>query len=482
MAGLSSTGLVIKRLEEIIAGQKEQAQILWQDQVGPGDVVDVSDNTALGRILLNPTLEYADLWEAVQQVYDSFNPNAAVGVSLDNLIALSAITRLEESASTTEQMLAGTTGTVIPAGSVVSSTGTGARFASLASVTLDRFDASGVAIEVLSAAAGTFTITLTAPSSAVTTITETYGAPTTAATVLADLKDNIDTNHVGYLTATISGSRLIVTLDDPFRPEDFQVTSNLSITKVYKTTQFECEEIGPVEQAVNSVTTIATPVLGWDSTYNILSASVGRFLETDEELRLRFYNSKFTKAINLIEALYSAIYEVDGVEQVIVYENDTNTTDSNGLPAHSFMALVRGGINSVIAQSIWENKPVGITSSGTTSVNITDSNGGVHTVSFQRPDPKPTYIELDISTDSNFPEGGEELIKDAIIQYYEDNYGIGDNVIYSRLYTPINSVAGHVVNSFLLDDVSPPVASANVTIAFDEIATIARDDIVINIT
>src|SRR5574338_661055 len=55
--------------------------------------VDVSDNSALGRMIGVVSPAQADLWEAMQQVYNSFNPNVATGIALDNIVALSGITR-----------------------------------------------------------------------------------------------------------------------------------------------------------------------------------------------------------------------------------------------------------------------------------------------------------------------------------------------------------------------------------------------------
>ena len=96
MAGLTNTGLTVKRLPEVISELEQQASQIFADLLPPGDTLDFSPNTTIGRMIGLIAPSQADLWEAVQQVYDSFNANAASGYSLDNMIALSGITRYGE--------------------------------------------------------------------------------------------------------------------------------------------------------------------------------------------------------------------------------------------------------------------------------------------------------------------------------------------------------------------------------------------------
>ena len=49
MAGLSSTGFSVKRLNEIIASLKASAVTKFSPSLGVGDVLDTSDNSVLGR-------------------------------------------------------------------------------------------------------------------------------------------------------------------------------------------------------------------------------------------------------------------------------------------------------------------------------------------------------------------------------------------------------------------------------------------------
>ena len=136
MAGLTPEGLVTKRLTDILSDNRQRAVQLFQDLVSVGDVVDTSASSTLGRLIALAAPGEADLWEAVQEVYSAFDPNSATGIALDNLVALGGITRFSNTYTTAQALFTGNNGTLIPAGSVVSSATSGQSFNVLASVAL----------------------------------------------------------------------------------------------------------------------------------------------------------------------------------------------------------------------------------------------------------------------------------------------------------------------------------------------------------
>jgi len=475
---LTAEGLVIKRLSELLAERRQLAVQLFQDLVPPGGVVDTSTSSTLGRLIDLSCPSDADLWEAIQQVYSAFDPNSATGIPLDNLVALGGITRFQNTYTTAQMLFTGDNGTLIPAGSVVSSATTGERFNVLASVALSPSVAAGAVFSVTNVQNNAvYSITYARLTSS-STISFTSATTATTASILAGLKAEIDTNHP-TLVATVVGSTLKVDLADIFQTVTFSKSSNLGITKVTKLGDVQAEDFGPIEQPSNTITSIATPVLGWDSVTNPISANTGRFKETDAELRERFRVSKFERASNILEALYSALVNLDAVEQVVIYENDTDVTDDKGIPAHSFLPIVLGGISTNIAQTIWENKPLGIRSYGNTSVTIYDSQDFPHDIGFERPNPVNVYISIELQTDSNYPQDGDAVMKAAIAAYMEANFGIGEDVIYSRLYTPINSVPGHQVLDLSIGTAPNPTGKTNIPVDFNELYSLDPNNITI---
>lgn len=478
MAGLTDSGFVIKRLAEILADDRALAVQLFQDLVSPGQNVDTSDSSALGRLISLAAPSEADLWEAAQEVYAAFDPNSATGIALDNLVAYAGLTRKEQTFTTSSILVAGDTNTLIPVGQTVSSSTTGEQFTTVGAISLSPSNASGITVSVVTLQNSTaYTITYS-NTTTTNTITYTSDASATVAEILAGLQSVIAGAHP-TLTATVVGTDLVVNRNDIFQTVNFTTSANLGITKVRTVGEVVAINSGVIVQPANTIDTILTPMLGWDSVINPVAATPGEERETDGQLRLRFRNGKFDRATNTLDAIYSALINLDNVSEVTIYENDTSVVDGNGVPAHSFLPIVSGGLSTDIANAIWDNKPIGILSYGNTTVNINDVQGFSHAVSFSRPNPIVIYISIDITTDVNFPSNGNDAIKSALIDYFTANFGTGDDVIYSRLYTPVNSVPGHEVVSLKIGTAPSPTGTSNVVIAFDSIASINAANIVI---
>lgn len=476
--GVLDTGFVVKRLTEILNSDRARAVTLFQDLVQPGDVVDTSDSSILGRLIGIISPAEADVWEAAQEVYDAFNPNSATGVALDNLVFLSGLTREDPTYSTAQAIFTGDVGTLIPAGQTIRATTSTNDFRNTTSVTLSANSAVGVGVSP-STIADNATYTLTySNSSSSTTISYTSPTSSSRASILAGIAGVINNSHP-LLDTSISNNILYVTVADQTSSYNWTSSTNLGINKSSNISSVQAVDTGPISQEANTITQIQTPVLGWDSVTNPLAAALGSNKETDTELRERFRESKYLRASNILESLYSSLISLSNVQEVQIYENDTDSTDSNGIPAHSFMPIVLGGIDSDVASTIWKRKPMGILSYGNTSYTIYDSQGFAHSIGFERPVPVPIYISMNITTDSNYPESGDDTIKTNLISYFRANFGIGDDIIYSRLYTPINNVAGHQVNSLTVGTSANPATSGNIPIAFNQIASLSTANIII---
>lgn len=483
MAGLTNNGWEEKRFEEILNDLKTLAMQIFGDVVPAGDTVDTGDDTALGRMIALVTPSLSDLWEAGQQVYDAFNPATASGIALDNIVALSGISRFASRKTTAQCVVEGDFG---------SSVGTLARARSITSLQtyapteMTAFNAKscvGVGVSVLSVQNNTaYTIRYTNDVGVTyTTFTITSDATATSTEILTALMNYINANAGGVVKAYMKNNFMYIERLDPFQVVDFEVSSNLMFRKSLKLATFECEIIGPIEEQANTITGIAVPQIGWDSIYNPLKADTGRIEETDEELRERFRNAKFTQASNILESLTSEIASVEGVSKVIVYENDTDATDAQGVPPHSFMPIVLGGLTTEIANAIWKNKPTGISSHGNTVVTIYDSQNLPHSIKFKRPTPVPIYITVNLTTNTNFPGDGAIKMKEEIISYFEESYSVGDDIVYSRMYTPVNNIPGHQVNSLFIGTSASPSGTSNIAIDFDKIYSLSANNIIINV-
>jgi uncharacterized phage protein gp47/JayE len=251
---------------------------------------------------------------------------------------------------------------------------------------------------------------------------------------------------------------------------------------------FEALEKGPVVVDAGSISTIVTPVVGWDSVVVNTTGEIGTLDESDADLRRRREASTELGAASIYDALYAAVRALDGVLDVKVVENKTLATDSLGVPGKSFMVVADGGAADEIAAAIWAKHPLGIASHGAESEVVVDSEGVSQTVNFQRPTDVSIYVSMTIATDPSFPADGDEQIKQALVDFaagnlpgYESHrFGIGDDVEYSRLYSAINSVPGHTVSALTIGTAPAPVGTANIAITDAQVSRWNPDNVVIS--
>lgn len=476
MAGLTPEGLTIKRLHEVISESKSRAQSIFQDLVPPGDIVDTSDSTTLGRLIGLKSPAIADLWEAVQQVLNAFDPNSATGIALDNLVAIGGVTRRQESPTTADVYLYGNNGITIPFGSIVRSNTTSVNYTIPQSVTIDRESCHGVGISITPTPMSKYSVFYTRAGNTVyNEISVTAGLFPTVQGLFEDFQNEIEANHP-TLTSYVENGHLYIVNNIQLQLLSFYSSLNVNIEKAIAIGRVIADEAGEIEQPPFTINVIATPVLGWDRVSNPLQALTGTTRETDSELRNRFRETKFQRATNIIESLYSALYSVDGVDTIIIYENDTDDLDERGVLPHSFWVIVDGGVDTEVAKAIWLNRPTGIRSQGSETVSIIDSFGYTRDIRFSRPEYAPIYIRMDITTDSTFPSDGVEQIKSNLMAHI-GSLEINEDVIYSRLYTPINKVVGHQVESLEISTDGENWQTSNIVIGIDEKASLVEDNI-----
>lgn len=468
MAGVTTTGFVPKRLNEIIASLKENAKPIFQDLVPPGEEVDVSDTSTIGRLigLIAPDMD--ELWQAAEEVYQAFDPNSATGIALDNICQYIGITRQQGRPTVLRTSVWGLTNTFLPQGQVVSDDENN-RYTSTTQLTFTVSDAIGFAISpttVVDGQENSFTI-ITEDGIYSGSYTATTGD--TVETVLNAWKLQFDAYSLERVEYEVKDGKFYVFLTDYFSYITIPSVINSAVIETKKRLTFNSQVEGDISVPLGTVKTILTPVYGWLSVDNEVSAEKGSVYETDEQLRYRFSVSKAVRSTNTSEALYSQLLELNDVEAVRIYENTSNVVDTLGLPAHTFMAVVKGGTDTDIGEIIWNNKPMGITSHGSTSVTVRDSQNFERIVKFSRAQEVPVYVTVVVTkTDNNLPDSAQEQIRSAVVNYINSRTTFGEDVVYTRLFTPINSVPGHQVDNLFIGTTSSPTGTSNIVMSFDQ--------------
>lgn len=233
------------------------------------------------------------------------------------------------------------------------------------------------------------------------------------------------------------------------------------------TVEAESEQYGSIYVQANKITTILTPVFGWQSVTNLTASSPGVNQEPDASLRARMLRSSFVPSTTVIDGLYSALQQITGVENVMVYENDSGTTDANGIPAHSICCVVYGGEDEDVAYQIYLRKTPGIGTYGTTSYSGQTYYGNEFTVNWFRPTIVTPSISLTVQKLSGWSDEMETIMKNAIIEYV-DNLGIGEQLHSSIIQSIAQGTAGDTTRpAFVVSSATVSNASSDFKTKFD---------------
>lgn len=387
--GITNEGFNRKRLDQLLLELNDEVKSIF------GDNFNVSPESPDGQVNGTISESNANLWEIAEEAYNSFNPSAVTKVTQDNLYQLNGLIRLPATSSLSLLTVVGTQGTIIPLGSLISTSDTNVQFSTDSEVTIP----VGGSISVSASAVNT----------------------------------------------------------------------------------------GDILALAGTLTVIDTPITGWDSVTNPTDAMVGTEEESDVEFRARRDRSVARDAQAIIDAIFAEVRSVSGVTQAVVLENDTNVgPDANGLPAHSVHVIVVGGTDEDLGEAIFVKKTLGVTPFGTTTVQVEDDQGIPHDISFSRPTQVPIYVEVNLTTFTGYPVDGDDQIKQAIVDYAEGNlvagrgFFLGDNVIHSEMYTPINTIPGHTVDSMFIKISSPADQTSDIPIAITETSQFVIANITVN--
>lgn len=489
MSGLSVTGFQPESLSDV----KTEIENALRSKLGPSiNLVAPSLLAVLVGIIAE---REALLWSLAEDVYNSQYPDTASGVSLDNVVAITGISRLAATQSKLPDLLLfGTSGTVVPQGTQVSVAGNPSGiFTTAAAATLG----AGVnCVQRIDFAAPPVSGQFTLGFRNETLPPLSFAA--TAANLQAELNGlnslsqvTVTGNTTAGFVVTFAGvngkqsqqllSAVSSTLTDSLAAS---VTVTLSIVTAgvaQATVAVTATATGPLQAPARSLTNIVTPVSGLTSVINQEDATPGRSIETDAELRIRRRLVLQVAGAATPDAIRSKLLSVAGVTDVFVFENITLLPDLAGRPPKSYEVVVNGGVDQVVTQTVWDTKPAGIETVGFVAGVAIDKIGSNQTVHWSRPTPVPIYLTLDISKDSTFPAGGAARILAAILAFGQ-SLGIGKSVIvYPQLICALDEVVGITNIGVKIGTAPSPTLNNNISIATAQVAQFDSSRITINI-
>lgn len=246
---------------------------------------------------------------------------------------------------------------------------------------------------------------------------------------------------------------------------------------------------GDITALANTITQISTPIFGWKSVTNEYPASPSQPVEEDMELRYRQRKSVALPSQGLVQGTQSAIFDIDGVTDCIVKENDENVpieVQGMTLPPNSITCIVKGGSEKDIANTIFYRKNQGCYTNGDVEVTQYDKFNNINYIRFFRPTPVPIEIGLKIRPISGYSSDITEEIKKNIIEYI-DSLNISKDITTSALYSVVNKSIPDLkepifsVSELKIAKLNEEPSTNDIAIKLNEEAFILPEDITIQV-
>lgn len=476
--GVTEEGFVKKRLADI----KSEIEDTLRSEIGAQ--INLLPESVFSQIVGIFAERESLIWDASEDVYNSQYPDTAFGVSLDNVAAITGITRQGATASRQESLrLFGTAATVVPQGTQFQVSGNpNSIFESVADAILGTgvdeqqtiaFDAVPDAGTWRLNFSGSDTNDLAFDAPAATIQAELNALPFGAGIVVSgDYATGFTIDFAG--AAGKQEQETIVLDDNQLTSSSTPVNITIAVvTEGQNQAVIDCVATvtGPTTAPAGTLTVIVNPVAGLDSVINVTDADVGRDVETDNELRQRRAETLQVAGAGTPEAIRSRLLNLDGVIDAFVFENQTFIEDANGRPPKSFEPVVSGGDEQEIIDLLWQIKPAGISTFGQISGTTTDSQGQSQDISFSRPTDVEIFVEIDLTVDPNtFPANGLATAEQLIVDRGNE-FGIGNDVIVvPTLLCALDAIPGILDVALRVGTSASPTTDDNIAIAPNEVA------------
>lgn len=221
---------------------------------------------------------------------------------------------------------------------------------------------------------------------------------------------------------------------------------------------------------------------GFYAVTNPSAATGGGDSETDDELRQRVLANRLNTPNSTPDGIQTAIKNLSGVTDVRLINNNTMSTDSYGNPAKSVHLYVIGGADADIIQTYFDYLPPQSNTIGSVMGTATDIGGRQYIVAFDRAETVPVFIKVDIHIDDTKfdTDNGPASIKTNIVNYF-DTLGMGDKVLYSKLFAPAYSPVGVTDVALTLGTSLDKLTEADVSVSDFQLAVTNSTNITVNI-
>lgn len=296
----------------------------------------------------------------------------------------------------------------------------------------------------------------------------------------------VDLVIVGVTGTTLTNSIAVDTLQQQWlipSPTIIPGGGTITVTATAK-------DAGAILAEPNTITGVFTPTQGWQTVNNPAAAAAGAPVESDAQLRVRQTQSVALPSQTVFEGTIAAVQNVTGVQTAKGYENDTNSTDGNGLPPHSIALVVVGGNSTDIAQAIQIKKTPGTETDGTTTVVVTDSKGMPIAIKFYEATPATIGVRVTITPLVGYSTSYGAMIQAAAAQVATSPMVgstniIGGDIILNQFFAACYLSGTQAAGTFTIDSIelkknAGAFGTSDIQLVFNEYPVcVAGTDVVI---
>lgn len=230
---------------------------------------------------------------------------------------------------------------------------------------------------------------------------------------------------------------------------------------------------GPKQIVAFAIVDVDDAIVGVNGVTNLLDFSIGELIQTDEQLRVSREAQITAPGTSTKDAIGAALLAVDeDIIQVTTFVNNTDSVNADGMPPHSVEALVRGGENQEIFDTLQANVAAGIVTTGNTAGSSTDSEGTAHVMKFSRPTQKAIYVKVTLIKDPDvYPLDGDDQVKAAIVAFGDLKDTGVDSVSSALIGAVFRAVDGILdITEMFISLVPGPTVPTTIPIALRELA------------
>lgn len=183
---------------------------------------------------------------------------------------------------------------------------------------------------------------------------------------------------------------------------------------------FRAEDPGAQLTIPNTITVPVTIVLGVTSVNNPTTyTTLGENEESDAALKIRRQQSVALSSQGYLQGLLAALENISGVTSAFVYENNTDATDSDGVPSHSIWVIIAGAPdNALVADAIYTKRNAGCGMYGETDYTITQIDGSPFIVSWDTVLNANLFIAFTVTSIDGVTQPDIAAIKAGIVASY----------------------------------------------------------------